>query len=179
VTLPLPLPLPDPSLAQGDLRLRPWRLTEATALVRAWHDPEVARWTGVPPAPVLAEAQRWIAGDADRRARGLSLDLVIDVDGEVAGEVGLVAFDPAGRTAEIGWWVAPAHRGCHVATTAAALVAAWAIEELCIDAVQARCARANPASGGVARAAGFALTEAAGDAELWTFAEPRGATLGV
>lgn len=175
----LPLPLPDPPLSDGVLRLRPWRVTDADALVRAWHDPEVARWTGVPQHPVLAEARRWITGDADRRARGLSLDLVIDVDGEVAGEVGLVAIDPVARSAEIGWWVSPAHRGRHVAATAAALVAAWAVEELCIDDVLARCARANPASGGVARAAGFALTAELEGAELWTFAQPRGATLGV
>jgi RimJ/RimL family protein N-acetyltransferase len=179
VTLPLPLPLPDPPLTAGALRLRPWRITEAAALVRAWHDPEVARWTGVPPRPVLAEARRWISGDADRRARGLSLDLVVDVEGDVAGEVGLVAIDTSARTAEIGWWVTPAHRGHHVAAIAASLLAAWAVEELCIDHLLARCARANPASGGVARAAGFALIEEAGGAELWTFAEPRAATLGV
>lgn len=177
--LALPLPLPDPRLTDDGLRLRPWRMTEAGALVRAWNDPDVARWTGVPPHPTLAEARRWIAGDADRRARGLSLDLVIDADGDVAGEVGLTAIDPVGRTAEIGWWVAPAHRGRHVAARAAGLLAGWAVEELCIDTVLARCARANPASGGVARAAGFSLLEQADGAELWTFAEPRAATLGV
>jgi RimJ/RimL family protein N-acetyltransferase len=171
-----PVPLPDPPLSDGHLTLRPWRLPEAAALVAAWADPEVARWTGVPPTPDAVAARRWIEGDADRRAHGLSLDLVMDVDGTIAGEVGLAAIDVSARTAEIGWWVSPAHRGQHLATRAAALVAGWTVEELCVDTVLARCVVANPGSGGVARSAGFELV--AEDAELWRFRAASGATLG-
>jgi len=175
-----PVPLPDPPLSDGHLLLRPWRSTEAAALVAAWSDPDVARWTGVPPEPDFARARRWIEGDADRRAHGLSLDLVMDVDGAIAGEVGLATIDISARTAEIGWWVSPAHRGQHLATRAAALVAAWAVDELCVDTVLARCVAANPGSGGVARAAGFELVDEPGDdAELWRFRSSSGATLGV
>lgn len=174
-----PVPLPDPPLFDAELALRPWRAADAPALAFAWADAEIARWTGVPPRPGVETAARWIQGDADRRAHGLSLDLVLDVDGAIAGEVGLVAIDVTARTAEIGWWVAPAFRGRGLATRAAALLAGWAIEELCIDAVLARCATANPTSGAVARAAGFSLVAERDDSELWRFAEPSGATLGV
>ncbi|MGH9275959.1 MAG: GNAT family N-acetyltransferase [Acidimicrobiales bacterium] len=173
-----PVPVPDPPLSDGRLTLRPWRLAEAAALVAAWADPEVARWTGVPPNPNATVARRWIQGDADRRAHGLSLDLVMDVDGVIAGEVGLASIDIGARTAEIGWWVSPGHRGQHLASSAAALVAGWAVEELCVDTVLARCACGNPGSGGVARAAGFELVGEAGDAELWRFTVASGATLG-
>lgn len=173
-----PVPLPDPPLSDGPLTLRPWRLAEAAALVAAWADPEVARWTGVPPRPDATAARRWIQGDADRRAHGLSLDLVMDVDGAIAGEVGLAAIDIGARTAEIGWWVSPGHRGQRLATRAAALVASWAVEELCVDTVLARCAGANPGSSGVARAASFALVGDPGGAELWRFTAASGATLG-
>jgi RimJ/RimL family protein N-acetyltransferase len=179
VSYTTPLPLPDPPLADGSVSLRPWRLVDAPALAAAWADPEIARWTGVPPQPGLTTAARWIQGDADRRAHGLSLDLVLDVDGEIAGEVGLVAIDVSARTAEIGWWVAPAFRGRRLASRAAALVAGWAIEELCVDVVLARCARANPTSGAVARAAGFHLVAERDDTELWRFSATSGATLGV
>jgi RimJ/RimL family protein N-acetyltransferase len=164
-----PVPLPDPPLADGPLLLRPWQDADAPALVAAWADPEIARWTGVPPQPTASTALGWIRGDADRRARGLSLDLVLDVDGAIAGEVGLVEIDVAGRSAEIGWWTAPAHRGRGLATRAAALVAGWAVEDLCVDTVLARCARANPPSGAVARAAGFALDADADGSQLWRF----------
>jgi RimJ/RimL family protein N-acetyltransferase len=173
VTLRRPIPLPDPPLQDGRLELRPWRPGDGVALAAAWADPEVARWTGVPAAPDPTVAERWIAGEADRRARGLALDLVIERDGEVVGEVGLVNVDEQPGTAEMGWWVAPEHRGQGVAATAAHLVASWAVEELSVSAVVARCHPDNPASGAVARAAGFSRCEAPGDeappAEVWRF----------
>ena len=64
------IPLPDPPLRSGDLLLRPWRLDDAPALVAAWADPEIQRWTGVPTRRDLAAAERWIAGDADAAASG-------------------------------------------------------------------------------------------------------------
>jgi RimJ/RimL family protein N-acetyltransferase len=168
-----PLPLPDPPLADSQVRLRPWRPVEAPALVAAWADPLIARWTGVPRITDEAAARRWIAGDADRRARRLALDLVIEVAGEVAGEVGLAGFDGAG-TAEIGWWVAARHRGRGVATAATRLFAPWAVDALPVEAVLARCHPDNPASGAVARAAGFELQSADPAVEVWRFPAPRG-----
>jgi len=161
------IPLPDPALADGEVLLRPWRPADAGALARAWADDEVARWTGVPERTDRAAALRWIAGDADRRARGLALDLVVEVAGAVAGEVGLSGFDAGSRTVEVGWWVAPSHRGRGLATRAAGLVAAWAVAELSVDMAIARCDPANPASGAVARAAGFIRLD---DTEVWAFA---------
>jgi RimJ/RimL family protein N-acetyltransferase len=167
-----PVPLPDPPLVGGGLVLRPWAEADAPALAEAWADPEVARWTGVPPAADELAARRWIRGDADRRARGLSLDLVIDRSGAVAGEVGLAAFDPGSGTAEIGWWIAPRHRGAGSAGRAARLVATWAVDELALVAVVARCHEGNPASARVARAAGFERAGCDGPIEVWRFASP-------
>ncbi len=150
-----PIPLPDPPLATGSLVLRPWTVDDAPALVAAWADPDVGRWTGVPARCDEAAARRWITGEEDRRARGLALDLVIEVDGEVVGEVGLADIDPEPGTAEIGWWVAPSHRGNGLASEAANLVAEWAVEELCIETVLARCQRGEPRVG--ARGAGGGL----------------------
>jgi RimJ/RimL family protein N-acetyltransferase len=139
--------------------LRPWRLEDAPALVAAWADPEVQRWTGVPEQRDLAAAERWIAGDAQRRRRWLSLDLVVERGGVVAGEVGLSSIERQTGTAEIGWWTAPAHRRRGVASTAVELVARWAETELGLD-LHARCDPANPASAAVARRAGVRVTEA-------------------
>lgn len=174
----LPLPLPDPALREGPLVLRPWSADDAGALAAAWADPEIARWTGVPSRHDEAAARRWIGGDADRRARGLALDLVIERAGEVVGEVGLSGVDTDEGRAEIGWWVAPDHRGGGIATSAAALVAAWAVAELDLDVVVARCHRDNPASGAVARAAGFRPVGEEGPARVWAFGAEAGATLG-
>lgn len=142
----------------------------------------MARWTGVPRQRDTAAAARWIRGDADRRAAGLSLDLVIDVAGSVAGEVGLAQIDPAHGTAEIGWWLAAEWRGRGLARRAVRLLAAWSLEGLGLEAVVARCDPANPASGQVAAAAGFGRarvegSEAGEAVEVWALRRSRGATL--
>lgn len=148
------IPLPDPPLRSGVLLLRPWQPHDASALAEAWADPEIQRWTGVPEPRDRAAATRWIAGDEVRRARGLSLDLVVDRAGAVVGEVGLSAFDREAGTAEIGWWTAADHRGTGVASAAGRLLVGWAHEGLGLASVLARCAEANPASLAVARRSG-------------------------
>lgn len=162
-----PVPLPDPPLGDGRVRLRPWAPDDAPVLVAAWHDPEIARWTGVPPETDEAAALRWIAGDAHRRARGVALDLVVDLDGTVVGEVGLADIDPDRRSAEVGWWITPERRGAGLATAAARLVSAWAVSELFVDRVIARCHPDNPASAGVAHAAGFVSDGLVDGVERW------------
>ena len=145
--------LPDPPLRSGDLLLRPWRVADAAALVAAWTDPEIQRWTGVPDRRDLAAAERWIKGDGERRRRDLSLDLAVDRDGGVVGEVGLSSIDRPAGTADIGWWTAPAHRRQGVASAAAGLVVHWARTELGLVCT-ARCDPANPGSIAVAERAG-------------------------
>jgi RimJ/RimL family protein N-acetyltransferase len=170
VTTSAALPLPDPPLADGELLLRPWRIGDAPELVAAWGDPDIGRWTGVPEQRDLAAAERWIAGDLARRQRGLSLDLVIETGGLVVGEVGLVGFQAADSTAEVGWWLARAHRGRGHASRAVRLLTDWAVDELSVGALVARCHRANPAAGAVARRAGFVGPEPEPDTdhiEVW------------
>jgi len=147
------IPLPDPPLRSGDLVLRPWRLEDAPALVAAWADPEIQRWTGVPDRRDLDAAERWIAGDDERRRRWLSLDLVAERAGDLVGEVGLSSIDRAAGVAEIGWWTAAGRRREGVASTAAGLVVAWASERLGLTCA-ASCDPANPGSVAVAERAG-------------------------
>jgi ribosomal-protein-alanine N-acetyltransferase len=174
-----PLPLPDPPLVGDGFRLRPWVPADAPALAAAWTDPEVVRWTGVPPQHDEAAAARWIDGDAHRRQRGLALDLVVDVDGAVAGEVGLAGRGAGAGTVEVGWWVAPEHRGRGLAAAAVRAVAEWATAELHVDRLVARCHPENPASSGVARRAGFAEVAGSGSGPeaVWCYPGPEGGTV--
>jgi RimJ/RimL family protein N-acetyltransferase len=164
----LPLPLPDPALTDGGLELRPWVPGDAGALAAAWSDPDVARWTGAPRDPSTDSAQRWIRGEADRRSRGVALDLVVTVDAVVVGEVGLCRFDRLRQVAELGWWTAAGHRRRGYATRAVRLLAGWAVTELCVERVFARVDPRNAASVGVARGAGLERRGLAGDGlEVW------------
>ena len=150
----MPLPLPDPPLADDLVRLRPWSARDVDALVDAWADPEIQRWTRVPQARGPADALRWISAEQLRRDRGLSLDLVIApadlVDEQhtttVLGEVGMVPLAGGPSRAELGWWVAPAHRRQGIATRAVGLFATWLRDELAFTDLFAEVDTDNPAS---------------------------------
>ena len=93
---PRVIELPDPPLRSGRPgRCGPWR---RRATRRRWsRRGPTRRSSGGPACPTrrdLAAAERWIAGDEERRRRELSLDLVVERDGEVAGEVGPVVDRP-------------------------------------------------------------------------------------
>ncbi len=136
----------------------------------AWRDPSVV---GANPAPADASAERaerWIAGEPERRARCLALDLVIGpVDADaVWGEVGLRAFDLDARRAEVGWWLTPDARGRGLAAVAVDLLATWALAPpLGLRQLWAGIDPANAASARVAAAAGFRLLGPAGVGEVW------------
>lgn len=161
------LPLPDPALRDGEIELRAWSPPDAADLAAAWADPEIVRWTGVPKRHDERAAILWIAGERARRTRGLAIDLVVDLSGSVAGEVGLVRAEPGPGLVEVGWWTASRFRGQGVAKRAVGLLTRWAISDLGMAAAVARCHPANPGSIAVARAAGFTCLGSEGGFEVW------------
>jgi ribosomal-protein-alanine N-acetyltransferase len=144
------LPLPDPPLADGVVRLRPWSAHDVDALVAAWADVEIQKWTRVPEHRESDHALRWIAAEQLRRDRGLALDLVISPadpeDDTVLGEVGMVPLAGGPSRAELGWWVAAPHRRQGIATRAVGLLAEWLRIELAFTDLFAEVDPENPAS---------------------------------
>ncbi len=157
----MPLPLPDPPLHDDVVRLRPWSAHDVDALVDAWADEEIQKWTRVPAQRGAADALRWIASEQLRRDRALSLDLVIspadEDDMTVLGEVGMVPLAGGPSRAELGWWVGAAHRRRHVATRAVGLFADWLRDELAFTDLFAEVDPENPASVWVAESNGVRL----------------------
>ncbi len=82
----------------------------------------------------------------ERWSLRLSLDLVIDVDGGVAGEVGLRNFTDDPARAELGVWVAPEERRGGLAGRSVTSATAWAHEELGLEQVWSRTAIGNDAA---------------------------------
>ncbi len=146
----MPLPLPDPPLADDAVRLRPWSAHDVDALVDAWADDEIQRWTRVPQRRGPDDALRWISAEGLRRERALALDLVVspadDDDTTVLGEVGMVPLAGGPSRAELGWWVGAAHRRRHVATRAVGLFASWLRDDLAFTDLFAEVDPENPAS---------------------------------
>jgi RimJ/RimL family protein N-acetyltransferase len=123
---------------------------DVDALVDAWADEEIQRWTRVPEARGPADALRWISAEQLRRDRALSLDLVISPgdtdDTTVLGEVGMVPLAGGPSRAELGWWVAREHRRRGIATRAVGLLATWLRDELEFTDLFAQVDTDNPAS---------------------------------
>ena len=154
--------LPVPDLAGPTTRLRPWRVTDAPALVAAWSDPEINDRLSVPQPPDEAAALRWISQSEQAWTDGRSVDLAVTdpPSGTVIGEVGLSGFDPVRRAALIGWWIASGWRGKGRASEAVRLVVDWVLSDSPLEAVVAEIGADNPASMAVARRAGLRRVEA-------------------
>jgi RimJ/RimL family protein N-acetyltransferase len=152
-----PIPLPDPVLADEVIRLRPARVEDVPAIVRACQDPDIQRFTFVPNDYTEDLARAWVAGAPGERERGEALQLAVasaETD-ELVGTAGLLRFSWPHRTAEIGYWVAPWARGRGIAVRATRLLAPWALGTLGLARVTCEIDPDNAASRLVAERAGF------------------------
>lgn len=148
---------PDPALAVGRVALRPWRDEDVTVLARWSGDDDIVRWTDVPAEYTESAAAQWLAQVERERleGRGLGLAVVDAATNGVAGsiEVRLGADDR--QVGELGYLVAEASRGRHVARTAVGLLAAWGFAALGLARWQALVHPDNAASQRVLVALGF------------------------
>jgi RimJ/RimL family protein N-acetyltransferase len=115
----------------------------------------------VPSPYTKDDALRWIAlaGSMLREGSGLPL-LIADVrDGELLGSVGLELYGVPSRHGNIGYWVAATARGRGTASRAVSLLADWGFRELALPMIEIHVMPENVASRGVARRAGFTLSE--------------------
>lgn len=143
---------------EGDgVRLRPFRDSDAGALIRGMNDAEVQRFLPHLPDPYTGEhARGWISDRSPAAfARDLAAFAVADpATDELIGGAGLDRPVAERQQAEVGYWVAPWARRRGVATAAVRALSGWAFGrgvarlELLTD-------WANAASQRVALSAGF------------------------
>lgn len=148
------------------VRVDPFELTDGVVLLRApgpvdvdrvteiCQDPAIQEWTTVPSPYARADAEGFVGGMvADGWRTGSSLTWAIRVDGHLVGMVGLAREDAG--SAEIGYWLAPGHRGRGLMSRAVALVLDAAFGPLALDRVSWRAYVGNGPSRAVAERAGF------------------------
>jgi RimJ/RimL family protein N-acetyltransferase len=148
-----PPPVEPVELRAGGFRLRPWREDDAGAYWAALESPGGRLWHGselaTPDAVAAAVARRadWSTGDHASWAL---------VDGsDLLGSASLFHLGRHEGEAEIGYWVAPAHRGRGLAVLAAGAACRWGFADLGLHRVQLFHAVENTASARVAEKAGF------------------------
>ncbi|WP_328978214.1 GNAT family N-acetyltransferase [Streptomyces canus] len=169
----------------GGLKLRPWRTTDAGALVAASHDPAISRWNLLPTltedearARIGRMRERWERETAAvwavaREDGGEGAHVLTSTGigpagprdehaknpgpGDILGLAAWINVDLDRGHAEIAYWVLPAGRGTGIAVEAARRLTDWALHDLGLHRLTLCHAVANEASCRVAEKAGFRL----------------------
>src|SRR2546430_2013332 len=136
-----------PTLANDCVMLRELRESDATALHRIVHIPEVARHTWPPPATIDALA-RFIEWTRVERASGRYLAVGIVPRGapEVAGLFELRQLQPGFFRAELGFLMSPTLWGTGLFSDAMQLLLGFATEVIGIHRIEARASVDNARS---------------------------------
>ena len=150
---------PVEGISDGVVVLRLPSDADVPAIVAACQDPEIPRWTRVPRPYGEGEARGWLAQEAQSRADGEMLGLVVvdAEDGRLLGSAGIVHIDRDEGRCELGYWMAREARGRGVATRAVRLLSRWALDTLPVDRIEIHAEPDNAASRRVAERVGFTL----------------------
>lgn len=153
----VPIPLPSPELIEGRVRLRAPDRGDVDAVAAACRDADIRRFTRMPPDYGRDDAVAFVLGAAERRAAGVSVELVATdrPDGTLCGVVGLVVDRHDRARAEIGYWTHPGHRGRGVAAAALRLLSSWALRLGGFARLDLIVSVENAASLAVVRGSGF------------------------
>ena len=136
--------------------LRPWRASDADALVLHANDREVSRHLGERfPHPYALEDAHCFIGHALHLSSEKAF--AIAIDGVAAGGIGVQPGEGVERhSAELGYWLGRAHWGRGIATEAVRLVVPHALDALALYRLQARVFAGNTASMRLLERCGFA-----------------------
>jgi RimJ/RimL family protein N-acetyltransferase len=145
-----------PELSDGVVRLRMPDREDVDPIYEACQDASIVKFTRVPYPYTRVHAQTFVRNAAQEVRAGTAAHLVIAdaASDDLVGVVGLVIDRPR-RTAEVGYWVAPAARRRGAASRAVRLVAGWALRDLDVRRIQLMADVRNVASQRVALSTGF------------------------
>ena len=151
------LRLPDPSLADGRIVLRPWRIADLAMVELASRDRAITVGTSVPSPYTEAAGDAWLARQHTQRENrtGISLAIADARGGQALGYVGVSGVVWRHLRGSLGYWVTPSRRGEGLARAAVGLLVPWAFSGLGLVRVEAVVAVDNRASQRVLEGNGF------------------------
>ncbi len=122
------------------------------------HREALTQWLAWPPhTQTVDDVRAFIRDQVQRMALRLALPLAVRHHGEVVGVCGFILISrPLGR-AEMGYWLAPTHRGAGIITRACRFLFDYAFVELGLSVVQIAAATGNQASRAVCERLGMPL----------------------
>ncbi len=145
-----------PTLRAKGFILRPFRKGDEESLQRNINNRKIYMYTLRIPYPyTLKHARDWVRKcySQSRKKRPGELNFGIDINGELAGGVGLANIEQ--HKAEIGYWLAEQHWGKGIMTRAVRLVCSFGVNELNLRRIYAPVFVDNKASARVLEKAGF------------------------
>lgn len=142
-----------PCLTVGELVLRPWLPSDATALVEAYKDPAIQKWHVRSMSE--DEAKRWAMSWSERWTEETGAGWAIVVQDTLIGRVGLRTINLAEGVGEAAFWVLPAARGRGIAPRALDAVTAWMFAHVGLHRIELLHSTANRESCRVASKAGY------------------------
>jgi RimJ/RimL family protein N-acetyltransferase len=149
-------PIEPIEISAGRLHLRPWLEGDATEVLRAFTEREIATWQSPSDVVDVAAAHEWIRRRNDRGAGTHASFAIVDATtGALLGSVSLHRIDPVQQSAAIGYWTLPEARGRGIASHAVDVVSRWAFGALGLERIELCHAVENPASCRVADNAGY------------------------
>ena len=152
-----------------ELRFRPWRASDAPAVLSACSEPSTQRWIAPLHGYDAAKAHDFVEGarakwDARQHLRLCLTDATDAVLG--SGDLDDLTFRH-GRS-ELGWWIAPGHRGRGLGVRQARLLVRAGFEVLGLQRLTADIVSPNAASRWAAAGAGFHFESTAQSAWVGT-----------
>jgi len=138
--------------------LRPWALSDAGAVIRAFDDPTIQRWHARR-VDSVDEAQALISSWIDSWATKSECHwaLVDEVSGTLLGRVALKGIDLFDGSAGVAYWIVPDSRGRGLCVDAVTAVSNWAFRDAGFHRVSIEHSTANPASCRAAQKALFTI----------------------
>ncbi|GAA3227988.1 GNAT family N-acetyltransferase [Nonomuraea helvata] len=116
-----------PTASAPALCLRPWRAEDAAALVTAHRDPLMRRWL-ITSLAGESDARQWIDDQNRGWDDGVRFSFAIVERGRPVGHIAVKGgVDPAGASAEVGYWTSAETRGRGIASRALECVSRWAL----------------------------------------------------
>lgn len=147
--------MPQPEIPVDDFVLRPWLMSDTSAIIAAYRDPDIQRWHVR--SMHDEEASDWVLAQRARWTSESGAGWAIDIGGVVVGRVGLRALDLAVGYGEAAYWVLPQARGRGVATRALLAVTGWTFTQVGLHRIELEHSTRNEASCRVAAKAGYAV----------------------
>jgi RimJ/RimL family protein N-acetyltransferase len=149
---------------------------DVDAIYEACQDAAIQRYTTVPSPYERHHAEGFISFARSRWSEGVEATWAIREGDTLAGMIGIHRIAPGG-TGEIGYWMAPGHRGRGLLTEAARATVDWGFSAAgpALARIEWRAVVGNVASAGVAHTLGFryegvlrkALANAFGRDDAW------------